>query len=145
MKTDLVVAGFLIHKNKVLLVHHNKLDLWLPCGGHIDKDETPDDALLREFKEECNLDVELLNYSNILKAGNTKRQLAVPFYVNVHSVGNHDHCCFFYVCKVKDLTQLKINEELKDFRWFSKEELNQEYIPVDVRNIAIKAFELMSH
>ncbi|NIP40572.1 MAG: hypothetical protein GTN39_03560, partial [Candidatus Aenigmarchaeota archaeon] len=29
-----------------------------------------------------------------------------------------------------------------DFRWFSKEELNQDHIPPDVRNIAKKAFEM---
>jgi hypothetical protein len=32
--------------------------------------------------------------------------------------------------------------ELKDHAWFSPEELNQERIPADTRNIALKAFEL---
>ncbi|MCR4280214.1 MAG: hypothetical protein NUV82_02175 [Candidatus Komeilibacteria bacterium] len=41
MKTDLVVAGYIFHQNKVLLVHHTKLGLWLPVGGHIDANETP--------------------------------------------------------------------------------------------------------
>lgn len=50
MKTDLVIGAFLIHNNKVLLIHHKKLNLWLPPGGHIEKNETPDDAVKREFK-----------------------------------------------------------------------------------------------
>jgi len=145
MKTDLVVSGYLIHNNKVLLIHHKKLDLWLPPGGHIDKDETPDDALRREFKEELNLDIEILNRNDVSDIGNIKKQLAVPFYANVHNVGDHDHSCLFYLCKPKNPEAIAINKnELNDFKWLSVEELNQEHIPVDVRNIAKKAFELLT-
>ena len=52
MKTDLVVGGYIFHNNKLLLIHHNKLDLWLPVGGHIDPNEIPDDAIKREAQEE---------------------------------------------------------------------------------------------
>ena len=109
MKTDLVVAGYVINKNKVLLIQHRKLDLWLPVGGHIEKDETPDDALLREIKEEVGIDVEILNRTNTPIKGNTKRNLAVPFYVNVHSVKDHDHCCLYYICRAINPEELKIN------------------------------------
>jgi len=142
MKTQLVVAGYIIYDNKVLLIHHKKLDLWLPVGGHIEENEVPDDALIREIKEETGLDIEILNQSNLPMEGNIKRSLAIPFYVNVHNVGDHDHCCLFYLCKPKNPEQLKINKELKDARWFTKEELNQSHIPVDVRNIALRAFEM---
>ena len=142
MKTDFVVAGYIFYNNKVLLIHHAKLDLWLPVGGHIDKDETPDDALIREIKEETGIDVEILNKSSIPLDGNIKKNLAVPFYVNVHSVVDQDHCCFFYVCKAKNPKAIKINHELKNFGWFSKEGLNADHITADVRNIALKAFEI---
>lgn len=149
MKTDLVIGGYLIHDNKVLLIHHKGSGLWLPVGGHIDKNETPDDAVKREFMEELNIEVEILNRNDIPEGGNIVRQLAVPFYVNVHrikgigDVEDHDHCCLFYLCKLKDSENLEINkDEVEDYAWFSREELNQEHIPVDVRNIALKAFEL---
>lgn len=151
MKTDLVVGGFLIHNNKILLVHHKGSNLWLPVGGHIEKNETPDDAMKREFKEELGVEVELLNRKDIPPGGNIVRQLTVPFYVNVHrikgikDVDDHDHCCFFYLCKPKNLDNLKMNKsEVNDYAWFSIEELNQEHVPVDVRNIAMKAFELFN-
>ena len=145
MKTDLVIGGFLIHDNKVLLIHHKKLDLWLPPGGHIEKDETPDDAVKREFKEELGVDVEILNRNDVPSGGNIIKQLAVPFYVNVHRVGDHDHCCFFYLCVSKNSKNVNINKsELKDFAWLSPEELNQEKVPIDVRNIALKAFQLFN-
>jgi len=142
MKTDLVVAGYLIHNNRVLLIHHKKLDLWLPPGGHINENETPDEALEREFREELNLEIELLNRNELPIEGNIKKQHAVPFYVNVHSVGDHNHCCFYYLCRPKNPNSLTINKsELNDFGWFSINELSDGRIPKDVRNIALKAVE----
>ncbi|MBI5733812.1 MAG: NUDIX domain-containing protein [Candidatus Kerfeldbacteria bacterium] len=142
MKIDLVVTGYIIHENKVLLIHHKKLNLWLAVGGHIDENETPDQALLREIKEEVGIDVEILNVSNLPKEANVKYNLATPFYVNVHSVGDHDHCSLFYVCRAINSEQLKINNELKNFGWFTKDDLNKEHIPVNVKNECLKAFEL---
>lgn len=142
MKTDLTVGGYIFSGDKVLLILHGKLDLWLPVGGHIDENETPDGALIREIKEETGLDVELLDKPNLPIDGNVKYNLATPFHVNVHSVGDHDHCCFYYVCKAMNPGQLEINKELKDFAWFTKEDLNQDRVPLDVRNICLKAFEI---
>jgi len=142
MKTDLVVAGYVTHHDKVLLIHHKKLDLWLPLGGHIEENETPDQALLREIKEEVGIDVEILNRSKLPLEGNIRYNLATPFYVNVHSVGDHDHCCLFYVCKAINPEQLKINKELKNFDWFSRNDLYKEHVPVDVRTQSLCALEL---
>lgn len=142
MKTDLVVAGYIIHDNKVLLIHHKKLDLWLPVGGHIDPNETPDDALKREIKEEVGLNVDIHGQADMPITGKTKRNLAQPFHVNVHDVGDHDHCCFYYVCTPENPEQLRINNELKNFQWVSKEELNQDHIPEDIQHLARKAFEV---
>src|SRR3989344_4366051 len=101
MKTDLVVGGYIFKDNKVLLIHHKKLDLWLPPGGHIEENEIPDNALRREIREEVGINVHILNTPDIPCNGAVKRILAVPFHVNVHSVGDHDHCCFFYLCTTK--------------------------------------------
>lgn len=141
-KTDLVVAGYIFSKDKLLLVHHKKLDLWLPVGGHIGKNETPDMALLREIKEETRIEAEILNKNDMPLEGNVRENIAIPFHANVHSVGDHDHCCLFYICKALNPEKLEINNELKDFRWFSREELHNKEVPLDVRNIGIKAFEL---
>ena len=51
-KIDLVVTGYIFDENgRQLLIHHNKLNMWLPPGGHIEANETPDEALVREIKE----------------------------------------------------------------------------------------------
>ena len=151
MKTDLVIGGYLIREGKVLLIHHKAIDSWFPVGGHIEKNETPDEAVVREFKEELNIDVEVLNKNDVPDEGNIVRQLPVPLYVNIHrikginDVEDHDHCCLFYLCKPKKLNNLEINKsEIKDYAWFTPEELYQDYIPPDTRNIALKAFELFN-
>jgi len=59
-KIDFTAAIFVVQDHKVLLIHHRKLNKWLPLGGHIELDEDPEQAALREAKEESGLDVELL-------------------------------------------------------------------------------------
>ena len=59
-KIDFTVAIFVVQQAKVLLVHHRALGKWLPLGGHIELDEDPEQAALREAREESGLDVELL-------------------------------------------------------------------------------------
>ena len=142
MKTDLVVAGYIIHENKVLLIHHKKLNLWLPVGGHIEKDETPDEAMIREAKEEIGIDVEIHNMSELPFGSNVSKNLAVPFHVNVHKAGDHEHCCFFYLCTCKN-NSLEIDKnEVNGFQWFNSDELKDEKVPLDVKHIAWKAFEI---
>ncbi len=141
METHLVVAAHIVHNNKVLLIHHKKLDMWLPVGGHLEENEVPDDALLREIKEEVGIDVEILNSSDLPIIGAMKRTLHLPFHINVHSSGDHYHCCFYYLCKPLNPEKIKINAELKGFRWLSREELSDNTVPPDVRNIARKALE----
>jgi 8-oxo-dGTP pyrophosphatase MutT (NUDIX family) len=40
---------------RLLLHHHRRLDRWLQMGGHIEPDESPDRAALREGREESGL------------------------------------------------------------------------------------------
>ncbi|MFA6588676.1 MAG: NUDIX domain-containing protein [Patescibacteria group bacterium] len=42
-------------KRKLLLFHHRGSGLLLPSGGHVNKNELPRDAAVRELKEELNL------------------------------------------------------------------------------------------
>ena len=54
------VAVFVVWESKVLLHLHKKLGMWLPPGGHIEEDELPDEAAVREVLEETGLRVELV-------------------------------------------------------------------------------------
>ncbi len=134
MRTQLVVSAYIFDKDKVLLIHHKKLDKWLPVGGHVEDNESSDDAILREIREEVGLEVELLNIPQMPIKGNTISILAIPFHVNVHNVGDHDHCSFYYLAKALNPEKLKINRELNNFLWITKEEIEQKPIPEDVKD-----------
>ena len=45
------VAVFVVHDGCVLLHFHRKLGKWLPPGGHVEDNELPDDAALREAQQ----------------------------------------------------------------------------------------------
>lgn len=140
MDQHLVVAGYLVHDNKVLLIHHRKFDIWLPPGGHIEGGETLDQAIKREILEEVGIEIVLPQIVQIETA--RVNQMATPFHVNIHPVGDHNHSCLYYLCTAINPI-VKVNErELKNYRWFTKEELSEAIVPVDVRNQALKALEL---
>jgi 8-oxo-dGTP pyrophosphatase MutT (NUDIX family) len=44
----------------VLLLLHAKLARWLPPGGHVEPNELPDDAAVREVLEETGIEAELV-------------------------------------------------------------------------------------
>lgn len=54
-----VTAVYVVHDNAVALHDHKRLDMWLPAGGHIDRDELPHEAAVREVKEEMGIDVNI--------------------------------------------------------------------------------------
>lgn len=56
----LTVTGFLVHKGRVLLHWHRRNAMWLPMGGHIEPDEDPVTAVLREVREESGVDAAII-------------------------------------------------------------------------------------
>lgn len=60
-KIDFVASGIIIDKNAVLMIWHSKLNAWLFPGGHIEYNETMEEAVIRECKEEVNLDTEVFD------------------------------------------------------------------------------------
>lgn len=56
----LTVTGFLVHDGRVLLHWHRRNQLWLPMGGHIEPNEDPIEAVLREVAEESGVAAEVM-------------------------------------------------------------------------------------
>ncbi len=67
MKIKETVLAYIEKNNSYLMLLRNKkkhdinANKWIGVGGHLEKDETPEDALIREIKEETGLDV--ISYS----------------------------------------------------------------------------------
>ena len=95
-KIDFTVAIFVVHGGKILLIHHRKLDKWLPLGGHIELDEDPEQAALREAREESGLEVELLG-ERPPTTGPGTRALIAPRFLDIHRISDtHEHIGMMY-------------------------------------------------
>jgi len=85
MKRHFTVTAFVSAKRQTLLHWHRKSSMWLPPGGHIEPDEDPYQAALREAEEEIGFPVVLLptvapyNY-------NQPRQLPPPVTIMVEDI-----------------------------------------------------------
>jgi 8-oxo-dGTP diphosphatase len=55
------VSGLIIINDKILLISHKKKDkiYWLLPGGGVDYSESLEEGLIREFKEELNIDIKV--------------------------------------------------------------------------------------
>ena len=100
-KIDFTVAIFVVHDGKVLVIHHRNLNKWLPLGGHIELDEDPETAALREAKEESGLEVELLGERPPTTAPGT-RALIAPRFLDIHRITDtHEHIGMIYWARPK--------------------------------------------
>jgi 8-oxo-dGTP pyrophosphatase MutT (NUDIX family) len=62
----ITASGLVIEFDKVLLIRHPYLGLWIQPGGHIDEGETPESAAIRETQEETGVLCELVWQENSL-------------------------------------------------------------------------------
>ena len=132
----LTVGAVIVRNGKVLMVLHTKLNRWLFPGGHIDKNETPDQAIIREVKEETGLTFKPGEYGHVEETQDVIERLAVPLHVNTHSVGDHDHCCLYYLGSA-GRSKMKMSNESKALRWVGRNELGSiGVMPSHVRRIA---------
>lgn len=60
MKTIHKAAAVVIVDNTFLMVRKVGADIWTSLGGHVEQGETPEQAVIREIKEEFNCDSEIL-------------------------------------------------------------------------------------
>src|SRR5205809_7967737 len=123
-KIDFTVAIFVVHDGKVLLVHHRNLDKWLPLGGHIELDEDPEQAALREAKEESGLDVELIGERPPTTEPGT-RALVAPRFLDIHRISDtHEHIGMIYWARPRNGSMTLAAEEHHSICWRSAEELD---------------------
>lgn len=139
---DWAATTFVVHDNKTLLLHHRKLDKWLPPGGHIDPHELPDLAALREVQEETGLKVALLDAGAQL---GTVRRLAQPLCILLETIGpDHEHIDLIYVARVLDGEVRHAESEAHGWRWYAADELDAPEVAVDIRDLGRQAIALVA-
>ncbi len=124
-KIDFTVAIFVVQGDQVLLIHHRQLDKWLPLGGHIELDEDPEQAALREAKEESGLDVELMGERPPTTEEGC-RALIAPRFLDIHRINDsHEHIGMIYWARPMAGQVTLADSEHHDIRWVSMEELDE--------------------
>ncbi len=59
-------SAYIVSRGRTLLLWHHKLEMWLPPGGHLEPNEDPVQAAIREALEESGLAVRVIPPSGLL-------------------------------------------------------------------------------
>lgn len=147
-KIDFTVDVFVVHKGRVLLRMHDKYKIWLAPGGHIELNEDPTQAAIREVKEEVGLDVELWKGNEIPVAHDERvKILTLPVSMNRHFVSDtHEHISLVYfAATTHDGVIVGDHDDAShEWKWFTQEELDQTDMPQNIREYAKLAIETLS-
>src|SRR3989339_812492 len=140
-KIDFVADVFIVYKDRVLIRKHDKYDKWLAVGGHIELDEDPNQAAIREVKEEVGLDINLYGNPPDLSPNLNYKELIPPIYLNQHRVNpTHEHITltYFALAKTSNLN-LSLTEKSEAIHWFTEEDLLKYDLKEDIRFYAQQA------
>lgn len=136
---DFTATTFVVENGRALLLLHRKLGKWFPPGGHIDPNELPDAAAIREVREETGLEVELLTASRTL---GPVQVLPQPYCILLENISaGHQHIDLIYFARVRGGTLAHAEREAHAARWFSWDELAGPEIAEDIRELGRSAIE----
>lgn len=129
---DFTVAVFVVNRGRILLHEHRKLGKWLPPGGHIEPNELPDVAALREVDEEAGIAVRLVGGRGLPRDyPGQPVQLVVPAGIQVEFIAEgHEHIDLVYFAVPVD-PDAPIHP---DFRWLSPDALSAHSITDEIRD-----------
>jgi 8-oxo-dGTP pyrophosphatase MutT (NUDIX family) len=129
-----VATVYVVSDGATCLHEHERLGMWLPPGGHIDRDELPHEAALREAREETGLDVELVVERGDLDS-DTASSLPEPRHflledINVHPDGEvgHQHVDFVFYGEAQSRAIDPDADDEADpdlWEWFTPEDLRE--------------------
>lgn len=122
-KIDFCSEVLVVFEDMVLLRMHDKYGVWLGVGGHIELDEDPSQAAIREVKEEVGVDVELA--APYAKRSGSEADLLPPRFVNRHRISpTHEHVAFIFFAKAKSRDLHIPTHEHAECKWFKESELD---------------------
>lgn len=127
MKRHFCASAFVINPvdKKILLVKHHLWDKWVQPGGHIEDDETPEEAAVREVFEETGIKVSLIG-----ERFPREDDMIRPLGIQCNRKDNGDrHFDIIYAATPNNPdAEPVISNESYDIGWFSRNEL--ENLPV---------------
>lgn len=151
MRRHFTVTGFVSHGGRTAL-HWHKFGLWLPPGGHIEADEDPVQAMLREVREETGLEVQAVPPASPF-AYTTPPQLVAPVTIGVYNISNgdgqlaeaHQHIDFVYFTRLAGESGRRtqppaLPDDGMQWRWFTEDDVRSaDNLNDDVRELSLAA------
>ncbi|HSP55992.1 MAG TPA: NUDIX domain-containing protein [Dehalococcoidia bacterium] len=155
MRRHFTATGFVVRGEATLLHWHKRLGQWMPPGGHIEADEDPVQAVLREILEETGLVAEVIR-TRVAEAFGYPEQLPAPYTILVEDIPGpgepHKHIDMIYFCRpVEGAAHGTVDDPT--LRWVTAAELRDGWlldvagrgasaaVPEDVRALALVAIE----
>ncbi|PSP94093.1 NUDIX hydrolase [Halobacteriales archaeon QS_4_62_28] len=144
---------YVVESGAVALHEHDGLGLWLPPGGHIDRDELPHEAALREVREELGLAVELVAETDDI-GSDTVDPLPKPQHfhladVNITARGvGHQHVDMVFYARAphREIAPAEGEQPADAWEWITAEELqaNGDRFDEDVIDIGLRAIQTVT-
>ncbi|MCL2479927.1 MAG: NUDIX domain-containing protein, partial [Treponema sp.] len=121
-------TGIVFNKYKqILMIFHKKLQVWLPPGGHIEPNELPDAAVLREIFEETRIKAEIIpEKQNLFLTHDNCQELERPFIVLLEDIegnGKHNHIDMVYICRSLNEDYTLQESKVSDIGWYTSDEI----------------------
>lgn len=130
---DFTVGAYIIRQTpngyEALLHLHKKLGRWLPFGGHIELNESPWQAVLREVEEEAGYtrsQLKVLQPPDSLSALTELEVLPQPLFLAAYDYDDlHKHTDIAFAFLVEtDPPGATLADEAQNFAWFNRSSLS---------------------
>lgn len=139
---------YIVNNGAAALHYHPKLELHVPPGGHVDRDELPHQAGLRETREETGLEPTLLDGTEPVgaPAGETLPRPREQLLYNIDSEDGrtyHQHIDHVYFATVpsREIAPEPDEAAVDAWDWYDSDALRESYIDSDTRALAQRAIE----
>jgi ADP-ribose pyrophosphatase YjhB (NUDIX family) len=132
LRKDFTATGYVINpeRTKILVIFHNKLQKWLPAGGHLEPNELPHEAALREVFEETGVRAHIINDDPEMGlTGEVDCQIPRPYSVLYQIIPQskkdveHIHVDFVFAMEAEESALNAQIEEVSHVAWLTKDEV----------------------
>ena len=120
------VCAIMIHEDKLLAMHDERSPYYYLPGGRVQLHETAENAVIRELKEELNIDGKIIR----------SLWLDQNFFTEIVNGQRYHEICLYYLIDISDTDLLsrgneftmKEEDKTNVFEWLSFERLDKEYL-----------------